>query len=265
MAVEVETQGLLFDMDGVLISSIGSVTRCWRQWAEIHGIPDAANFNVPHGQRAIEIVRMLRPDMDARMRACRSLKTSRWRIRRTLQVLPGCSRALLEALAAGAMDDCDVVRRTALAGRQRLTAAGAAPCRAALISGGYGGRRASPMLSLTGAGAELLGFAAGGSASWWRTRRERRVRAGRRAAGSPCACRAGTLDASYGACRMRRGSCAVAGGGLGSELLWMRTCCSVTIPLARRPNDACPERIRLRSLRRKGRHCRRLRILARCL
>lgn len=62
--VRVITKGLLFDMDGVLISSIGSVIRCWRRWAEMYDVPDAANYEVPHGMRAIEIVRSLRPDID---------------------------------------------------------------------------------------------------------------------------------------------------------------------------------------------------------
>lgn len=61
----VQAKGLLFDNDGVLISSINSVNRCWRQWARMYGIPDAENYNVPHGMRAIEIVRQLRPDIDA--------------------------------------------------------------------------------------------------------------------------------------------------------------------------------------------------------
>ncbi len=62
--VKVSTQGILFDMDGVLISSIGSVVRCWRRWAEIYGIPNASSYVVPHGMRAIEIVKSLRPDID---------------------------------------------------------------------------------------------------------------------------------------------------------------------------------------------------------
>ncbi len=60
----VETKGLLFDMDGVLISSIGSVIRCWRRWAEIYDVPNAETYDVPHGTRAIDIVKMLRPDID---------------------------------------------------------------------------------------------------------------------------------------------------------------------------------------------------------
>ena len=58
-------------MDGVLISSIGSVVRCWRRWAAIYGIPDAENFEVPeHGTRAIDIVKMLRPDIDPDEEGC---------------------------------------------------------------------------------------------------------------------------------------------------------------------------------------------------
>jgi sugar-phosphatase len=62
--VRVETKGILFDMDGVLISSIGSVVRCWRQWAEHYDVPNAEIYEVPHGMRAIEIVKELRPDID---------------------------------------------------------------------------------------------------------------------------------------------------------------------------------------------------------
>ena len=32
--MKVRTKGLLFDMDGVLISSLGSVERSWQTWAE---------------------------------------------------------------------------------------------------------------------------------------------------------------------------------------------------------------------------------------
>lgn len=60
----IETRGVLFDMDGVLLSSIGSVVRCWRQWAKMYDIPDAENFEVPHGMRASDIIRHLRPDID---------------------------------------------------------------------------------------------------------------------------------------------------------------------------------------------------------
>lgn len=62
--VEIHTRGLLFDMDGVLISSIGSVTRCWRRWAALYNVENADTLEIPHGTRAIDIVKSLRPDID---------------------------------------------------------------------------------------------------------------------------------------------------------------------------------------------------------
>jgi sugar-phosphatase len=62
--IEVKTQALLFDMDGVLISSTESATRCWQRWAAMYDVPNAANFQVPHGVPSRDIVRQLRPDMD---------------------------------------------------------------------------------------------------------------------------------------------------------------------------------------------------------
>jgi mannitol-1-/sugar-/sorbitol-6-phosphatase len=60
----VTSKGILFDMDGVLVSSIESVRRSWQLWAKIYGVPNAETYEVPHGMRAIEIVKMLRPDID---------------------------------------------------------------------------------------------------------------------------------------------------------------------------------------------------------
>jgi sugar-phosphatase len=62
--VAVDIAGILFDMDGVLVSSIGSVIRSWRRWAEHYGVANADTYQVPHGHRAIDIVAMLRPDID---------------------------------------------------------------------------------------------------------------------------------------------------------------------------------------------------------
>jgi sugar-phosphatase len=60
----VETAGLLFDMDGVLVSSLGSVMRSWRTWAEHYDVPNADQIEVPHGTRAIDIMESLKPGVD---------------------------------------------------------------------------------------------------------------------------------------------------------------------------------------------------------
>lgn len=62
--MKISVRGILFDMDGVLISSIGSVERSWTKWAEEHGIDPAVAIEMAHGRRAIETVRALRPDLN---------------------------------------------------------------------------------------------------------------------------------------------------------------------------------------------------------
>ena len=62
--MKVRTKGLLFDMDGVLISSLGSVERSWQTWAERHGLDVRETIKTAHGMRAIETVRKLKPDAD---------------------------------------------------------------------------------------------------------------------------------------------------------------------------------------------------------
>ena len=94
--VRIETKGVLFDMDGVLISSIGSVVRCWRQWCALYEVPGAESFNVPHGKRAIDIIRELRPDIDA-AEGLRVIEDMEIADTADLQVLPGV-RALLASL-----------------------------------------------------------------------------------------------------------------------------------------------------------------------
>jgi sugar-phosphatase len=60
--VDVQAKGLLFDMDGVLISSIASANRCWRRWAAHYGVPNADQTQIAHGTRATDIMLKLRPD-----------------------------------------------------------------------------------------------------------------------------------------------------------------------------------------------------------
>jgi sugar-phosphatase len=92
----VSTKAILFDMDGVLISSIGSVVRCWRRWAEIYNVPGAENYDVPHGTRAIDIVKMLRPDIDPQ-EGLKVIEDMEIEDVAEMKVLPGV-RVLLQSL-----------------------------------------------------------------------------------------------------------------------------------------------------------------------
>jgi mannitol-1-/sugar-/sorbitol-6-phosphatase len=62
--VVLHPRGILFDMDGVLISSIGSVERSWEKWAIARGVDPGLAIRTAHGRRAIETVRLLRPDLN---------------------------------------------------------------------------------------------------------------------------------------------------------------------------------------------------------
>jgi sugar-phosphatase len=94
--VTVETAGILFDMDGVLISSIASVDRCWRRWAEHYGVPDAEKVVIPHGTRAVDIIATLKPGLDV-AEGLQVIEDMEIEDVGHLEVLPGV-RALLESL-----------------------------------------------------------------------------------------------------------------------------------------------------------------------
>ena len=83
-------------MDGVLVSSIGSVVRCWRVWCAEYGVPEAELFVFPHGMRAIDIIRKLRPDVDAE-EGLRRIEDLEIEDTADLKVLPGV-QTLLEQL-----------------------------------------------------------------------------------------------------------------------------------------------------------------------
>ena len=88
--------GILFDMDGVLISSIGSVNRCWSRWAEHYGLPNASTIRIEHGTRAVDMIAKLMPGLDV-AEGLRLIEDMEIEDVADLQVLPG-ARALLESL-----------------------------------------------------------------------------------------------------------------------------------------------------------------------
>ncbi len=82
-------------MDGILISSLGSVERSWRTWGLARGIDPTTAIHTAHGCRAIETIRKLRPDLDdeAELKFIEDLEIAD---KEGLAVLPG----VLDLLAA---------------------------------------------------------------------------------------------------------------------------------------------------------------------
>lgn len=94
--VTVKAAGILFDMDGVLVSSIGSVNRCWKRWAEHYGLPNAASVQIEHGTRAVDMIAKLMPGLDV-VEGLRLIEDMEIEDVSDLKVLPG-AHALLESL-----------------------------------------------------------------------------------------------------------------------------------------------------------------------
>ncbi len=151
----VETKGLLFDMDGVLISSIGSVVRCWQRWCKQYDVPNAEQFHVPHGTRAVDIVRLLKPEFDESQVAegLRVIEDMEVEDTDDLTVLPGVKR-LLEGLPPERWAIVTSATRRLLIGR--LEAAGL-PVPPRFISGDMV-VRGKPDPEPYRRGAELLGL-----------------------------------------------------------------------------------------------------------
>jgi mannitol-1-/sugar-/sorbitol-6-phosphatase len=78
---------ILFDLDGVLVDSTGSVDRQWRAWAREHGIDEQTVIAIAHGVRSIEVIRAVAPDLDAQVEA-RKLE-AREAADRGILVMPG--------------------------------------------------------------------------------------------------------------------------------------------------------------------------------
>ena len=128
-----DCKGLLFDMDGVLVSSIASVNRCWRRWAAHYDVPGAEQVSIAHGTRAIEIIMGFRPDFTPQQLAegLRLIEDMEIEDVADLQVLPGV-RELLASLPPERWTIVTSATRRLLLGR--LKAAGL-PYPDALIAG----------------------------------------------------------------------------------------------------------------------------------
>lgn len=118
--VLIHCQGVLFDMDGILISSLGSVERSWTKWSQMRSIDPTYAISIAHGRRAIETVAELRPDLDsgAELKIIEDLEVED---NEGLTVLPGVLD-LLAALPKGVWTV--VTSATERLARVRLAAAG---------------------------------------------------------------------------------------------------------------------------------------------
>jgi sugar-phosphatase len=151
----VRCKGLLFDMDGVLISSIGSVNRCWRRWAKHYNVPDADTFVIRHGTRAFDIMMGLRPDFTPEQAAegLRLIEDMEVEDVADLTVLPGV-RELLASLPPERWTIVTSATRRLMVGRMK---AAGLPQPDKLIAGDdvvHGKPHPEPYMT----GAKLLGF-----------------------------------------------------------------------------------------------------------
>jgi len=64
MMVEITCEGLLFDLDGVLVDSTPAVARVWTKWAIAHGFDPDETVRLAHGRPSVDTVRDLLPDAD---------------------------------------------------------------------------------------------------------------------------------------------------------------------------------------------------------
>jgi len=90
---------ILFDLDGVLVDSTGSVTRQWRRWAEEQDLDPDKVVGTAHGVRTIEIVRRLAPHLDAGAETLR-LEKREADDHEGVSVMPGAAE-LLKAIPEG--------------------------------------------------------------------------------------------------------------------------------------------------------------------
>lgn len=152
-SVQLRCQAILFDMDGILISSLGSVERSWKKYAQMRGIDPERASRIAHGCRAIETLARLRPDLDSEeeLKVIEELEIAD---NEGLTVLPGVAQLLASLPQARWTIVTSATERLA---RARLAAAGIPMPRQFVAAERvtYGKPHPEPFL----AGAALLGFA----------------------------------------------------------------------------------------------------------
>ena len=91
--VSIRCKGILFDLDGILISSLDSVERSWSRWAKMRGVDPAQTCKTAHGCRAIETIAKMRPDLDC-LAELRVIDEIEFEDCEGITVLPGVEQVL---------------------------------------------------------------------------------------------------------------------------------------------------------------------------
>jgi len=139
-------------MDGILVSSLGSVERSWTKWARLRGVDPELACKTAHGCRAMDTLAKLRPGLDpeVELKIVEDLEVAD---NEGLTVLPG----VLNLLSSLPQERWTVVTSaTERLARARMTAGGV-PVPKKLITAEWvtrGKPHPEPFL----AGAALLGF-----------------------------------------------------------------------------------------------------------
>lgn len=60
--VVLTARALLLDMDGTIVDSDAVVERCWREWAESHGLDPHEALKVVHGRQGYATMAVLLPE-----------------------------------------------------------------------------------------------------------------------------------------------------------------------------------------------------------
>src|SRR5512147_491004 len=95
----IRCQGLLFDMDGVLVDSTHAVARVWQQWAIERGFDPEKVVRAAHGRPSIATVREFLPHLDGH---AENLEVERREVEdlEGVVAMPG-ARELVASLPAG--------------------------------------------------------------------------------------------------------------------------------------------------------------------
>ncbi|WP_346151670.1 HAD-IA family hydrolase [Nonomuraea recticatena] len=86
-------EAILFDLDGVLVDSLGVIERILREWAAEHGLDGDEAVALSHGRRDIDLIRLLAPHLDAEAETARIVATEE-RDTAGLRGLPGAAELL---------------------------------------------------------------------------------------------------------------------------------------------------------------------------